>query len=185
MPESINNIVLILIPNVKNPQELTNFRPIALCNVIYKICSMAIANRLRQIIDVVISEEQSPFIPGRLITDNVLIAYESIHYLKWKKGQTGACAMKLDMTKAYDRVEWSYLRTIMLRMGFSGQWVDLIMRSVESVRLSFRLEAFDKVICCPPTFFFYVLKVSPVFLSIQDLIFWLRGFEWEFSPAFR
>jgi hypothetical protein len=100
MPELVNTTVLVLIPKVKNPQELTNFRPIALCNVIYKICSKAIANLLHWIIDTVISEEQSAFIPSQLIIDNALIAYESIHYLKRKKGQSGACAVK-----AYDRVE--------------------------------------------------------------------------------
>jgi hypothetical protein len=119
MPDMLNNTVLTLILKVKNPQDLTNFRPIALCNVLYKICSKTIANRHQRLIDSVISEEQSMFIPRRLITDNVLIAYESIHYLKRKKGKLGACAVKLDMTKAYDRVKWNYLRSIMTQMGFN------------------------------------------------------------------
>jgi hypothetical protein len=105
MPEVINRTLLVLIPMVANPQDLTQFRPISLCNVLYKICSKAMANKLRGILDEVITEEQSAFVPGRLITDNVLIVYECIHYLINKKGNSGACAIMLDMAKVYDRVE--------------------------------------------------------------------------------
>jgi hypothetical protein len=139
MPETVNNTVLVLIPKVKNPQELTQFRPISLCNVIYKICSKVISNRLQGILDDIISEERSAFVPGRLITDNALIAYESIHYLKHKKGKKGACAVKLDMAKAYDHVEWQYLRHIMLKLGFREDLVSLIMKCVESVTLWVRV----------------------------------------------
>lgn len=136
MPEAINQTTIVLIPKVKNPQDIKQFRLISLCNVIYKLCSKVLANRLRGFLDDIISEEQSASVPGRLITDNILIAYECTHYLKRKKGKTGACAIKLGMTKAYDRVEWNYLEGMMLRLGFHESLVSLTMRCVTSVSFS-------------------------------------------------
>lgn len=139
LPEEINKTLLVLIPKVTNPQDLSQYRPISLCNVLYKICSKTMANRLRRILDEVILVEQSAFVPGRLITDNVLIAYECIHYLRNKRGKQGDCAVKLDMAKAYDRVEWRYLECIMRTMGFPEAWITLIMKCVTSVAFSVRV----------------------------------------------
>jgi hypothetical protein len=107
----INYIHIAVIPKVKNPERITDFRPISLCNVIYKIVSKVLANKLKVVLPLVITNSQSAFVPGCLITDNVLVVFEVMHSMSQKrKGRKGQMAIKLDMSKAYDRVEWVLLK---------------------------------------------------------------------------
>lgn len=97
---------IVLIPKKSNSTRMLELRPISLYNVSYNIVSKVLANRLREVLDNIISPTQSAFVPGRLITNNIMISYEVMHYMKRKiKGKKSWMTLKLNMSKAYDKVE--------------------------------------------------------------------------------
>jgi hypothetical protein len=134
---TINETYITLIPKIKNPSRIIEYRPISLCNVFYKLIAKVLANRLKKVLPHIISTNQSAFVPGRLITDNVLVAFEALQTMDvWMKGKLGYMALKLDMSKAYDRVEWNFLEVVMIKIGFARRWVDLLMVCVRTVTYS-------------------------------------------------
>jgi hypothetical protein len=140
MPAGINDTAIVLIPKSNEAANLKDYRPISLCNVVYKVICKCIANRLRPILDEIIAPTQSAFIPGRMITDNALMAFECIFALQNNSNKSGKlCAYKLDLSKAYDRVDWTFLEGTMRKMGFAEKWINWIMSCVTSVRYAVRL----------------------------------------------
>jgi len=85
IPEEWNETTIVLIPKVRKPELVKDLWPISLCNILYKLVSKVLANRLKTVLPDVISQSQSAFVPGRLISDNILVAYELTHYLRNKK----------------------------------------------------------------------------------------------------
>ena len=116
---------------------MTDFRLISLCNVVYKLISKILASCLKPLLPQIISENQSAFTSDRLIIDNVLVAFELMHYLDHKTaGKEGFLAVKLDMSKAFDRVEWGFISKVMERLGFCNRWRDLVMQCITSISYS-------------------------------------------------
>ena len=131
LPKTLGHSFITLIPKVKNPEYISQYRPIRLSNVLYRVFSKVLANRLKLVLPHIISEQQSAFLTDQLISDNILVAFETLHYVRNHcTGKTGYMALKLDMSKAYDQVEWNYMEKLMVKMGFCSSWVKLMMECI-------------------------------------------------------
>lgn len=134
MPSNINATHICLISKKFNPQKITDYCPISLSNVLSRIISKVFASRLKQILPDVISTSQSAFLSDRLIIDNILVAFETMHHINQRqKGKDGLMAIKLDISKAFDRVKWPCLERIMRKLGFHDRWISLIMMCVTTI----------------------------------------------------
>ena len=131
---SLNALFLTLIPKKCNAVYIKDFHPINLVDSVYKLLSKVLANRLRAVLDNLISKSQNSFVGGRQILDSVLIANECLDS-RLKSRLLGAVC-KLDIEKAYDHVNWEALLYLLRQMGFGVKWRGWIKACVSSVRFS-------------------------------------------------
>ncbi|KAJ7972899.1 reverse transcriptase [Quillaja saponaria] len=122
MLRELNLTNIALIPKSASAHMVNHFRPISLCNVVYKCISKIIANRLKPFLPTIISPLQSAFVKGRQINDNNIIVHEIFHSMKKMNGRNGVMALKIDMEKAFDRVEWHLIISLFRNLGFCDKW---------------------------------------------------------------
>ncbi|GJV28719.1 RNA-directed DNA polymerase, eukaryota, reverse transcriptase zinc-binding domain protein [Tanacetum coccineum] len=134
MPNGANSSFFTLIPKVNNPTLITDFRPISLIGIHYKIIAKILANRLSKVIDKIVSKEQSAFIAGRQILDGPVILSEIIEW--YKKRKKKLLIFKVDFEKAFDSISWNYLIHILDSFGFGNKWCSWIKACLNSSRAS-------------------------------------------------
>lgn len=113
-------------------EELDDYRPISLCNIVYKVLSKAITNKIKKLLPFVILGEKTGFVPNRSIFDAVIIAQEVIHSIQ--HNLEPSMLIKLDIKKAYDKVNWRFLCKCMEDFGFAKQCINLIFSCISSPR---------------------------------------------------
>ncbi|GAU20604.1 hypothetical protein TSUD_33400 [Trifolium subterraneum] len=129
---NISNTLIALIPKIDTPKTFKDFRPISLCNIVYKLIAKVLVHRLRPILDNIIGPFQSSFLPGRGTSDNAIVLQEIIHFMKRSKNKKGYAAFKLDLEKAFDNVNWDFLQNCLFDFGFPEITIRLIMHCVTS-----------------------------------------------------
>lgn len=135
LPKGINSTILALIPKKQDSMEMKDYRPIACCNVLYKVVSKILANRLKKLLPRIILENQSAFVQGRLLMENVLLASELVKDYH-KEIVSPRCVMKIDISKAFDSVQWEFVLHSLRALGFPEKYVHWIQLCIASPSFS-------------------------------------------------
>ena len=147
VPEYLNRTLITLIPKIQSLKTLNNYRPISLCNIVYKIITKIIVARLRPYLDKLVSPLQTAFVPRRKGIDNAIIVQKIIQTLSRKKGKVGNMAINIDLEKAYDKLEWSFIRDMLIRANLPADLIGIIMSCISTVStfVLFNGEALDPI----------------------------------------
>jgi hypothetical protein len=177
LPSELNSTFITLIPKKPNPVLPQDFRPIGLCNVIYKIISKSLADRIKPHLPSYISQSQSAFIAGRHISSNVILTQEIIHSFKLKSWTSQAFLLKIDLAKAFDHLEWSFISQALTRIGFNSHFINLIYTCISTPSLSILINQEPTPYFypqrglrqgCPLSPYLFVIAINELSLRLQD-----------------
>ncbi|XP_062113347.1 uncharacterized protein LOC133824478 [Humulus lupulus] len=126
IPKAMNNTILTLIPKIDHPNIAADFRPIAYCITLYKCISKMLCHRMIGILPKLINQNQGAFIKDRTLAHNVLILHVLLKGYKMKHSSP-RCLLKIDLSKAYDSIDWDFLENLLKALRFPGRFIRWIM----------------------------------------------------------
>jgi hypothetical protein len=179
LPPQASDTHTVLIPKKLVPLVPADFRPISLCNVIYKIISKCIANRLKPHLPDYIHPSQQAFIEGRRISDNIIVAQEISHSFQLARWKHKAFMLKIDLAKAFDRLEWNFIAAALARKGLHGHFIKLVHACVSSPHFLVIIngQAFESFISsrgirqdCPLSPYLFILAINELSISLGEAL---------------
>jgi hypothetical protein len=179
LPHDINQTFISLIPKKTQPIIPQDYRPIGLCNVIYKIIAKSVANRVKDHLPSYINQAQSAFIAHRHISSNIIITQEIIHSFNLKSWNNHAFILKLDLAKAFDRLEWSFITTALHRLGFNTYFINLIHVCISTSSLAILVNDQPTKYFhpqrglrqgCPLSPYLFVLAINELSIRLQEAL---------------
>lgn len=178
MPPHIGRSNLVLIPKVEEAVQVTDFRPISVCNVIYKLISKILTLRLKPFIGSCISRAQSAFIPGREISENVILLKEVLHSFGLASYKNKEFCLKVDLSKAFDRMDWEFIRSLMPVYNFPPKFAKWIMGCIESAQFTIVLDGKGDCFLRPKSGLRQGCSLSP-YIFILRMVVLSRSLEYR------
>lgn len=170
LPRFYSSSYIVLIPKVENPQGFDKFQPISLCSVAYKIFSKILVKRMASLLPKIIAHEQGAFLTGRTIFYNITLTQEIVHSLN-RKVHGRNVVVKVDMAKAYDRVDWRFLLHVLRSFGFPHSFCSLISECISMLWFSIMMNGTTKGFFKPSRGLRQGDPISPyLFIIIEEVL---------------